>query len=127
MRELVLLNIHLLPWKVLHALLMWELEFNIPFRIKIAPVILNKGLPRIIGIEVLILMSSGLLHLVSEPTLAVTQACACQVCEHVARRGTWVGTGRMDVSNRASSWPGADRRGRRSSKGGECVTSWPRA
>jgi hypothetical protein len=45
----------------------------------------------------------GVLHLVSEPTLAVTRACAGQVCGHVARRGTWVGTGRMDVSNRGSS------------------------
>jgi hypothetical protein len=30
MRALVYLNIHLLPWKVLHTLLMWELEFRIP-------------------------------------------------------------------------------------------------
>jgi hypothetical protein len=35
------------------------------------------------------------LHLVSEPTLAVTRVCAGQVCGHVARRGT-----RTDVSNR---------------------------
>jgi hypothetical protein len=47
----------------------------------------------------------------------VTRVCAGQVCGHVARRGTWVGTGRMDVSNRGSSWTGVDRRGRRSSKG----------
>jgi hypothetical protein len=33
---------------------------------------------------------------------------------HVARRGTWVGTGRMDVFKRGSSWTGVDRR---SSKG----------
>jgi hypothetical protein len=57
------------------------------------------------------------LHLVSEPTLEVTRACAGQVRGHMARRGKWVGTGRMDVSKRESSWPGADRRGRRSSKG----------
>jgi hypothetical protein len=60
---------------------------------------------------------AGVLHLVSEPTLAVTRACAGQVCGHVARRGTWVGTRRMDVSNRESSWIGVDQRGRRSSKG----------
>jgi hypothetical protein len=59
----------------------------------------------------------GVLHLVSEPTLVVTRACAGQVCGHVARRCTWVGTGCMDVSNRGSSWTGVDRRGRRSSKG----------
>jgi hypothetical protein len=45
----------------------------------------------------------GVLHLVSEPTLAVTRACAGQMCGHVARRGTWVGTGRMDMSKRGSS------------------------
>jgi hypothetical protein len=60
---------------------------------------------------------AGVLHLVSEPTLAVTRACVGQVCGHVARRGTWVGTGRMDMSNRGSFWTGVDRRGRRSSKG----------
>jgi hypothetical protein len=47
----------------------------------------------------------------------VTRAYAGQVCGHVAHRGTWVGTGRMDVSNRGSSWTGFDRRGRWSSKG----------
>jgi hypothetical protein len=57
------------------------------------------------------------LHLVSELTLKVTQACAGQVCGHVAYRGTRVGTGRMDVTKRGSSWTGVDRRGRRSSKG----------
>jgi hypothetical protein len=36
---------------------------------------------------------AGVLHLVSEPGSG-------QVCGHVARRGTWVSTGRMDVSNR---------------------------
>jgi hypothetical protein len=41
--------------------------------------------------------------LVSEPTLEVTRACAGQVCGHVAHCGTWVGTGRMDVSKRGSS------------------------
>jgi hypothetical protein len=46
---------------------------------------------------------AGVLHLVSEPTLAVTRACAGQVYGHVARRGTWVSTGRMDVSKRG--WP----------------------
>ena len=40
---------------------------------------------------------SGVLHLVSEPTLAVTRACAGQGRGHVARRGTCAGTGRMDV------------------------------
>jgi hypothetical protein len=60
---------------------------------------------------------AGVLHLISEPTLAVTWACAGQVHGHVARRGTWVSTGRMDVSKRGSSWTGVDRRGRRSSKG----------
>jgi hypothetical protein len=50
----------------------------------------------------------GVLHFVSEPTLAVTRACAGQVRGHVARRGTWVGTGRMDVSKRGSSWTGVD-------------------
>jgi hypothetical protein len=59
----------------------------------------------------------GVLHLVSEPTLAVTRTCAGQVRGHVARRGTWVDTERMDVSKRGSSWTGVDRRGRRSSKG----------
>jgi hypothetical protein len=39
----------------------------------------------------------------------------------MAYRGRWVGTGRMDVSKRGSSWPGADRRGRRYSKG---VSVW---
>jgi hypothetical protein len=57
------------------------------------------------------------LHLVSEPTLEVTRACVDQVRGHVARCGTWVGTGRMDVSKKGSSWLEADRRGRRSSKG----------
>jgi hypothetical protein len=57
------------------------------------------------------------LHLVSEPNLAVTRACAGQVHGHVARRGTWVNTGRMDVSKRESSWTEVDRRGRRSAKG----------
>jgi hypothetical protein len=47
----------------------------------------------------------------------VTRACAGQVRGHVARRGTWVGTGRMDVSKRGSSWTGVDRRGRLSSNG----------
>jgi hypothetical protein len=60
---------------------------------------------------------AGVLHLVSELTFAVTRACAGQVCGHVARRGTWVGTGRIDVSNRGNSWTGVDRRGRQSSKG----------
>jgi hypothetical protein len=60
----------------------------------------------------------GVLHLVSELTLAVTRACAGQVCGHVARRGTWVGAGRIDMSNRESSWTGVDRRGRQSSKEG---------
>jgi hypothetical protein len=59
----------------------------------------------------------GVLHLVSEPTLAVTWACEGQVCGHVTRCGIWVGTGRMDVSNRGSTWTRVDRRGRRSSKG----------
>jgi hypothetical protein len=45
----------------------------------------------------------GVLHLVLEPTLEVTRACAGQGRRHVARRGTWVGTGRMDVSKRESS------------------------
>jgi hypothetical protein len=40
------------------------------------------------------------LHLVSEPNLAVTWVYAGQVCRHAARRGTWVGTGLMDVSKR---------------------------
>jgi hypothetical protein len=31
MRALISLNIHFLPWKMLHALLMWELELHIPF------------------------------------------------------------------------------------------------
>jgi hypothetical protein len=57
------------------------------------------------------------LHLVSEPTLAVTRACAGQVRGHVARRGTWVDIGRIDVSKWGSSWTRVDRRGRRSSKG----------
>jgi hypothetical protein len=57
------------------------------------------------------------LHLVSEPTLAVTRACAGQGRGHGVRRGTCAGTGRMDVSKRGSSWTGVDRRGRRSSKG----------
>jgi hypothetical protein len=55
--------------------------------------------------------------LVSEPTLAVTRACAGQVHGYVAHRGTWVDTERMHVSKRGRSWPGVDRRGRRSSKG----------
>jgi hypothetical protein len=46
---------------------------------------------------------AGVLHLVLEPTLDVTRVCAGQVCGHVARRGTWIGTGQMDVSNRGSS------------------------
>jgi hypothetical protein len=45
----------------------------------------------------------GVLHLVSELTLAVTRACEGQVCGHVARCGTWIGTGRMDASNRGST------------------------
>jgi hypothetical protein len=45
----------------------------------------------------------GVLHLGSELTLVVTRAYVGQVCEHVSRCGTWVGTGRMDVSNRRSS------------------------
>jgi hypothetical protein len=57
------------------------------------------------------------LHLVSEPTLGVTRACVRKVRGHVARRGTWVGIGHLDVPNRGSSWTGVDRRGRRSSKG----------
>jgi hypothetical protein len=60
---------------------------------------------------------AGVLHLIAELTLVVTRACAGQVCGHVDRRGTWVGTGRMDVSKRGSSWTGVDRRGHRSSKG----------
>jgi hypothetical protein len=59
----------------------------------------------------------GVLHLVSEPTLLVTRACAGQGRGHVARRGTWVGTGRIVVSKRGSSWTRVDQRGRRSSKG----------
>ena len=39
---------------------------------------------------------------------------------------TCAGSGHMDVAKRGSSWPGVDRRGRRSSKG-VSVTSWPRA
>jgi hypothetical protein len=46
---------------------------------------------------------AGVLYLVSEPTLAVTRACAGQVRGHVVRRGTWAGIGRMDVSKRGSS------------------------
>jgi hypothetical protein len=57
------------------------------------------------------------LHLVSEPTLAVTRACVDQVHRHMARRGTWAGTGCMDVSKRGSSWTRVDRRGCWSSKG----------
>jgi hypothetical protein len=45
---------------------------------------------------------TGVLHLVSETTLAVTRACAGHVCGYVARRGTWVGTRRMNVSKRGS-------------------------
>jgi hypothetical protein len=56
-------------------------------------------------------------YLISEPTLIVTRACLGQLCGHVAYRGTWVETGRMDMSKRGSSWTGVDRRGRRSSKG----------
>jgi hypothetical protein len=59
----------------------------------------------------------GVLHLVSEPTLVVTRACAGYVRGHVAHRGTWVGTRRMDVSKRESSWTWGDQRGRRSSMG----------
>ena len=43
------------------------------------------------------LRGAGVLHLVSEPTFAVTRACASQGRGHVARRGTFAGTGRMDV------------------------------
>jgi hypothetical protein len=57
------------------------------------------------------------LHLVSEPTLAVTRACADQGRGHGVHHGTWIGTGHMDVSKRESSWTGIDRQGRRSSKG----------
>jgi hypothetical protein len=58
MRELLSLNIHFLPWKVLHKLLVWELIFTFPsFESITAPVVLKKGLPRIIGLEVLLLMS----------------------------------------------------------------------
>jgi hypothetical protein len=46
---------------------------------------------------------AGVLHLVSKPILAVTQACAGLGRRHVARRGSWVGTGCMDVSKRGSS------------------------
>jgi hypothetical protein len=61
--------------------------------------------------------SHGVLHLVSEPTLAVTRACAGQVRGHGVRRGTCAGTRHIDVSKRGRSWTGVDRRGRRSSKG----------
>jgi hypothetical protein len=57
------------------------------------------------------------LLLESELTLAVTRVCAGQVHRHVARHGTWAGTGHMDVSKSGSSWTEVDRRGRRSSKG----------
>jgi hypothetical protein len=60
---------------------------------------------------------AGVLYLVSESTLAVTQACTGQVCGHVARRGTCVGTGRTDVSKSGCFWTGVDRQGRRYSKG----------
>jgi hypothetical protein len=58
MRALVLLNIHLLSWKVLYTLLVRELKLHITFLESITvPVVLRKGLPRIIGLEVLLLMS----------------------------------------------------------------------
>jgi hypothetical protein len=39
----------------------------------------------------------------------VTRACAGQVHGHEARRGTWVGTGRMDVTIKGTSWTRVDR------------------
>jgi hypothetical protein len=57
-----------------------------------------------------------MLHLVSEPTLVVTRACADQVRGHVTRRGTWVDTRRMDVFNRESLLDWVDRQEHRSSK-----------
>jgi hypothetical protein len=64
---------------------------------------------------------TGMLHLVSEPSLAVTWVWADQGRGHVAHHNTWVGTERMDVSKRGSSWTVVDRQGRRSSKG---VSVW---
>ena len=49
------------------------------------------------GVTAAGLGGAGVLHLVSEPTFAVTRACAGQGRGHVARRGTCAGTGRMDV------------------------------
>jgi hypothetical protein len=41
----------LLPWKMLHELLIWELKLYIPFLASmIVPVVLKKDLPRIIGL-----------------------------------------------------------------------------
>jgi hypothetical protein len=59
----------------------------------------------------------GVLHLVSELTLAVTWACVGQGRGHGVHHGTCAGTGCTDVSKRGNSWTGVDRRGRR--------TSWP--
>jgi hypothetical protein len=48
----------LIPWKVLPALLMWELKLHIPsLASMIAPVVLKKGLPRIIGLWIIPSMS----------------------------------------------------------------------
>ena len=68
---------------------------------------------------------AGRYRMVSESTLVVSRARVSQLRRHgahgwsgprvVTRHGT--GAGHMDVAKRGRSWPGVDRRGRRSLKG----------
>jgi hypothetical protein len=75
--------------------------------------------------------------MVSEPTLTVSRARVSQLRRHgahgwcgprvVTQHGTCAGTRHTDVAKRGRSWLEIDRRGRRSLKGGEDVTTGPRA
>ena len=76
-------------------------------------------------------------RMVSKLTLVVSRVRVSQLRRHgaygwcgsgvVTQHGTCAGTGHTDVAKRGRSWLGIDRRGRRSLKGGEDVTSRPRA
>jgi hypothetical protein len=73
----------------------------------------------------------------SEPTLVVSRAHVSQLLRHgahgwsgpkvVTQHGTCVSTRHTNVAKRGRSWLGIDQRGRWSPKGGEDLTSRPRA